>query len=602
MTWSERRRRAFGVRRAGLVVGVLAGLAVGTPTVASAHPLGNFTVSRYHGLQISSGRIEDRAVIDRAEIPTLQAKRAVDRDRDGRLEAGELAVHAGTVCAQLVQDVRAEVTGEDELTWRVADSGMRELPGQAGLPVSRISCRLVASLPQPGPGELAFADRGGQGRIGWREITASGGPGTRIVASDVPERSLSGELRSYPQDLLDDPPDVRTARVRYAVGAAGAGTPAVGVNGPMGEDSWTAGLDRRLSSLAARDGLTWPVGLAAIGLSVLLGAGHALLPGHGKTVLAACLAGRRGSVRDAVTVGATVTFTHTAGVLALGLLLSLSAAFAAEGLMHLLGVVSGSLVAAVGVMLWRTARTGRGWGHGHSHGHGHGHGHAHGRGHGHRHGHGHGHGHGQDHWHGHSHSHSHSHDGVRQLAVPVGSAQAATALPQGGQSPTAHGHATTHGQPAPPPHSHITAHERPAPPPHTHVTTEAHPAPPPQVHDHTDPPHQERRRTLIGVGVAGGLVPSPSALVVLLGAIALNRTAFGVLLVLAYGAGMAAVLCAAGLLVARCGHRAQALLTGGRGGPRIARLRAALPVLTATLVIAVGSGMALRSAGALLVP
>ncbi|NGO80489.1 nickel transporter, partial [Streptomyces sp. YC504] len=387
MTWAGRRRRPARVRRWGLVVGVLAGLAAGTPTVASAHPLGNFTVSRYHGLQITSGRIEDRAVIDRAEIPTLQAKRAVDLDRDGRLEAGELAAHADSVCAQLAQDVRAEVTGDDELTWRVADSGMRELPGQAGLPVSRISCRLIASLPQSGPGELAFADRGGQGRIGWREVTASAGPGMRIVSCDVPERSLSGELRSYPQDLLDDPPDVRTARVRYAVGSAEAGTPAVGVNGPMSEDSWTAGLDRRLSSLAAHDGLTWPVGLAAIGLSVLLGAGHALLPGHGKTVLAACLAGRRGSVRDAVTVGATVTFTHTAGVLALGLLLSLSAAFAAEGLMHLLGVVSGALVVAVGVLLWRTARTGRGWGHGHDHGHGHSYGHSH----------------------GHDHSHSHSH-------------------------------------------------------------------------------------------------------------------------------------------------------------------------------------------------
>ncbi|NGO78707.1 nickel transporter, partial [Streptomyces sp. YC504] len=195
---------------------------------------------------------------------------------------------------------------------------------------------------------------------------------------------------------------------------------------------------------------------------------------------------------------------------------------------------------------------------------------------------------GHSHGHDHSHSHSHSPDGVRQLAIPVGSVQPATALPQGGKSPTAHGHATTHEHPATLPHDHATTHEHPAAPPHTHE------------HPHT--PHQERRRTLIGVGIAGGLVPSPSALVVLLGAIALNRTAFGVLLVLAYGAGMAAVLCAAGLLVARCGHRAQALLAGGRSGPRIARLRAALPALTAALVIAVGSGMALRSAAALLVP
>ena len=57
------------------------------------------------------------------------------------------------------------------------------------------------------------------------------------------------------------------------------------------------------------------------------------------------------------------------------------------------------------------------------------------------------------------------------------------------------------------------------------------------------------------MGVAGGLVPSPSALVVLLGAIALGRTWFGVLLVVAYGLGMAATLTAAGLLLVKLSRR-----------------------------------------------
>ncbi len=48
-----------------------------------------------------------------------------------------------------------------------------------------------------------------------------------------------------------------------------------------------------------------------------------MLPGHGKTVMAAYLAGRRGRPRDALVVGATVTATHTAGVLVLGLALTL---------------------------------------------------------------------------------------------------------------------------------------------------------------------------------------------------------------------------------------------------------------------------------------
>jgi nickel/cobalt exporter len=57
------------------------------------------------------------------------------------------------------------------------------------------------------------------------------------------------------------------------------------------------------------------------------------------------------------------------------------------------------------------------------------------------------------------------------------------------------------------------------------------------------------RGALVGLGVAGGLVPSPTALLVLLGAIGLGRTWFGVGLVLSYGFGMAGTLTAAGLLL-----------------------------------------------------
>ena len=71
---------------------------------------------------------------------------------------------------------------------------------------------------------------------------------------------------------------------------------------------------------------------------MLLGAGHAFLPGHGKTIMAAYLVGRRGSLRDVVTVGATVTLTHTAGVLVLGLLLTTAAAFAPASAERWLGV------------------------------------------------------------------------------------------------------------------------------------------------------------------------------------------------------------------------------------------------------------------------
>src|SRR5262249_37665624 len=71
-------------------------------------------------------------------------------------------------------------------------------------------------------------------------------------------------------------------------------------------------------------------------------------------------------------------------------------------------------------------------------------------------------------------------------------------------------------------------------------------------HHHDDDHAGERPlgwRWVVAMGFAGGMVPSPSALVVLLGAVALGRTWFGVGLVIAYGLGMAATLMVAGLVL-----------------------------------------------------
>lgn len=58
------------------------------------------------------------------------------------------------------------------------------------------------------PTELTFTDGFGAGRIGWREITATG-VGVSLPGSPVPARSISDELRAYPEDLLTDPLEVR---------------------------------------------------------------------------------------------------------------------------------------------------------------------------------------------------------------------------------------------------------------------------------------------------------------------------------------------------------------------------------------------------------
>ncbi len=184
---------------------------------------------------------------------------------------------------------------------------------------------------------------------------------------------------------------------------------------------------------------------------------------------------------QALLVASTVTLTHTAGVLALGVALSASTALAPERIYPWLGLASGLLLASVGVTLLRRA--------------------------------------------------------VR------------AARPR-----HAHGH----------PHQHRDGR----------------------------PPGW---RGLMPMGFAGGLVPSPSALVVLLGAIALGRAWFGVLLVLAYGAGMAMTLTGAGLLLV---HARAALdrRASAPARPGIASLSRVLPLVSAAAIIVVGLFLAAQGA------
>ena len=97
---------------------------------------------------------------------------------------------------------------------------------------------------------------------------------------------------------------------------------------------------------------------------------------------------------------------------------------------------------------------------------------------------------------------------------------------------------------------------------------------------------------VVGMGFAGGLVPSPSALVVLLGATALGRVWFGVLLVMAYGIGMAASLVAAGALLVRARPRLDAW---SRGPGRIGAAVRALPLITAGGLLVGGLSLAARA-------
>ncbi|OXY96120.1 sulfite exporter TauE/SafE family protein [Streptomyces diastatochromogenes] len=548
---------------AAAVLTAACALALTPAAAASAHPLGNFTVNRYDGLVAAPGQLRVDHVEDLAEIPATQAKPDIKR-------LG-LSTWAEQRCAEAARGSRLTVGGHSAtLTPGSAHANLR--PGQAGLNTLRVECRFTAPLPQGKSVALGFHSAGTTSGPGWREITARGDRMT-LTATDVPKTSVSHELTSYPKDLLSSPADTATASLRVRPGGPALAEERQDAPGasvlPRGADRWTRALD----DLVARHNLT--VGFAALALliAVVLGAMHALAPGHGKTLMAATAAARggRARLRDVLPLAASVTVTHTLGVVALGLLVTAGSA-ATPSVIAWLGIASGALVLVAGANLVRRAWRNRAHAHPHPHPHPQPHPHAHPHAHKEaeerplalvgahqeaahaQHDHHHHHHDGHHHHHGHGHDHDHDHD---------------------------HGHGHGHG------HEHG----------HEHALVHTHGG---HTHSHSTAPTV---RGTILLGFAGGLVPSPSAVVVLVGAAALGKAWFGLLLVVAYGAGLALTLTAAGFAVVRLGTGMTRVLDRRprwTAHPVATLVRRTLPLASALVVVALGAGLVLKGAASAL--
>jgi nickel/cobalt transporter (NicO) family protein len=494
--------------RAAALVVLAAALLTAGASPAAAHPLGNFTINAYSGLRVGPDRLQVDHIVDMAEIPTVQARQAIDTGHDSQVSPAEAAAWGDRECLRLAGGLRATVDGRP-LALTVTGSSLTFPTGAGGLATLRLECALAASLPasQATTSTLTYTDGNHPDRVGWREITAVGDR-TTLQSTDVPAVSPSARLTTYPEDQLSSPLDQRTATLRFEASEAApanatsrceaprrgsvaepeTGCPRLstapgsgsGAGTPRGAAVTRAGTDRVTAAFTALVGersLSPRFAVVALLLAMGLGAAHALAPGHGKTVMAAYLVGLRGTLRQAVTIGVTVTLTHTAGVLALGLVLSTSRAIASERVYPWLGLASGLLLAAIGVGLLLRVRP---------------------------------------------HHHHHPH-------------------------PDDDGH-----------HHHHGVAEQPV-----------------------------GRRGLVALGLAGGLVPSPSAVVVLLGGIALGQAWFGVALVLAYGVGMAAALTGIGVLLARLRTRLDRRLRLPAGS-LLSRLGRLLPAVTASVIVLAG--------------
>jgi nickel/cobalt exporter len=226
--------------------------------------------------------------------------------------------------------------------------------------------------------------------------------------------------------------------------------------------------------------------------SFWLGALHAATPGHGKTIAASYIVGARGRPVDALVLGIFVTLSHTSGIILVGVLATMGSAWLIpQRVEAYLALGMGMLVVAIGFWMLRTQQYAvSSWQEAEDGQHDHPHGHVH-------------------------HEHSGQHD---------------------------HEHAHGHGQEP----DHV--HER-EPQYHSHGWGASH------THN-IDALTRARPRLaiLLALGVAGGLLPDPGALAILLASIASGKIMLGLLTVLVFSLGFASVLVVVGVVAARVGR------------------------------------------------
>ena len=124
-------------------------------------------------------------------------------------------------------------------------------------------------------------------------------------------------------------------------------------------------------------------------------------------------------------------------------------------------------------------------------------------------------------------------------------------------------------------HDHDHSHDHSG---HLHLTDAAGPLSP---------------RSLLRIGISGGIIPCPSAWILMLGAISLNRTTYGLGLIFAFSLGLAAVLTLIGMLFVQGGRLLERI-------PHSGRMLRFLPVLSAAVITLIGGGIvwqSLRDAG-----
>jgi nickel/cobalt exporter len=257
------------------------------------------------------------------------------------------------------------------------------------------------------------------------------------------------------------------------------------------------------------------------------GAAHAATPGHGKTIAAAYIVGARGKPIDAVILGIFVTLSHTSGIVLIGVLASLGSTWLRpQRIEAYLAIAVGIMVIVLGLwMLWAQRDL---------------------------------------------------------VALAMGEADESS-----NSTPRADAHTHDHDHDHAPDHDHGHDH------PHSHGHGESvvwHSHGFGKVHSHQLDVVAENRPklpVLLALGIAGGLLPDPAALALLLGALSSGKVLLGLVTVVVFSIGFAMTLVVVGIVAAKVGEKVLDWLAS------IWMIR--LQIATSLLIVAMGVVLTVRA-------
>jgi nickel/cobalt exporter len=285
--------------------------------------------------------------------------------------------------------------------------------------------------------------------------------------------------------------------------------------------------------------------LIYLATSFWIGAVHAATPGHGKTIAAAYIVGARGKPVDAVILGVFVTLSHTSGIVLVGVLASLGLpGMVPQRIEAWLALITGLLVIAIGLWTLWTQR-----------------------------------------------------EMLLQLqGLPPAAAPDHSAVHSHGESDAAlryrpvaahahdgHSHAPGSGHAHDHTHAHDHAHDHEEGGMHSHGWGFKH------THDlKLATSNRPSLWILIWLGIAGGLLPDPAALGLLLAALAEGKVMLGMTMAVVFSVGFATTLVVVGVVAAKVGAKILDWLAG------VWAMR--LQVGTSLLIVVVGVVLTINAA------